>query len=158
MLGLIIYFAWLTIVNIVPKFHHGLSLTGMQRSEHLSVRTDRFARPHRCSLRPTRISPGHRTPRLLQPSHRAVFTAPVHHTARRCCIKSVCCKYMCQVFQTFQMYIVSVPYGCCKKKVDLDIAYVAMAIHICCRGYTHYCKSMLFHLLQTYIAGSAFMV
>jgi hypothetical protein len=39
------------------------------------------------SLRPARIHPGRRTPRLLRPSHRAAYTAPVHHVARSCCTK-----------------------------------------------------------------------
>jgi hypothetical protein len=47
----------------------------------------------------------------------------------------------------FQTYIASVPYGWCKK-VDLDVAYVAMAIHVCCK-----CLFKMFHLLQTYVAS-----
>ena len=45
------------------------------------------------------------------------------------------------------MYVANVPYGCCKK-VDLDVAYVAMAIHVCCK-----CLLKMFHLLQTYVAS-----
>jgi hypothetical protein len=37
--------------------------------------------------------------------------------------------------------------GCCKK-IDLDIAYVAMAIHVCCK-----CLFKMFHLLQTNVAS-----
>jgi hypothetical protein len=50
-----------------------------------------------------------------------------------------CCKCMSQVFQGFHMHVASVSCACCK--VDQDIAYVVMAIHI-------YCKRLfqMFHL------------
>jgi hypothetical protein len=45
------------------------------------------------------------------------------------------------------MYIASVLYDV-PKKVDLDIAYVVMAIHVYCK-----CLFKMFHLLQTYVAS-----
>jgi hypothetical protein len=73
MAGLIVYFARLIIVNIVPKFHHALSFFNGNATKRESVNGPlhaRFARPalpYRCSLSPARIRPDRRAPRL----HRA---------------------------------------------------------------------------------------
>jgi hypothetical protein len=65
---------------------------------------------------------------------------------RQGCVETVCCKHM---FQVFQMYIVSVLYGRYKKsKIDPDVAYVAMVIHIC-----YNCLFKIFHPFQTYVAS-----
>jgi hypothetical protein len=47
-----------------------------------------------------------------------------NHKRRR--MKNACCKHM---FQVLQMYVASVLYQC--YKVDRNVAYVAMAIHVC---------------------------
>jgi hypothetical protein len=44
--------------------------------------------------------------------------------------------YICQMFQMFQMYVA---------KVDLDVTYVAMAIHVC--------RKCMFRLFQTYVVS-----
>jgi hypothetical protein len=58
----------------------------------------------------------------------------------------ICCKCMCQVFQTFQRYIVGVSYGCCKS--ILGVAYIASVSET-------YCKRLfkIFHLFQSYVAS-----
>jgi hypothetical protein len=175
MLRLIIFFAWLTIVSIVPKFHHALSLMVMQRSKRMSGWTDRSG--------PRGFAPT--IARLACCSHLTGPPPPRQFVTFACpwYTKSVCCKYFFTnytstdvdtqhartltpinirtqtlplwtplkdcvgVFQMFQMYVVSVPYGCCKK-VDLNVAYVAMAIHVCCE-----CLFKMFHQLQTYVAS-----
>jgi cellulose synthase/poly-beta-1,6-N-acetylglucosamine synthase-like glycosyltransferase len=50
------------------------------------------------------------------------------------------------VFQMFETYVVIVSYGCCK--VDLDVVYVAMVIHICFKSIFQ-----VFDLLQMYVAN-----
>jgi hypothetical protein len=76
----------------------------------------------------------------------------------------ICCKHMFQMFQLLQTYVAesdfmvqvfheqaqAVPAGECRPcvcntnvaKVDLDVAYVTMAIHICCKY-----LFIMFHLL-----------
>jgi hypothetical protein len=34
------------------------------------------------------------------------------------------------------------------EKIDLDVAYLAIAIHVCCK-----CLFIMFHLLQTYVTS-----
>jgi hypothetical protein len=54
-------------------------------------------------------------------------------------VKNACCKRTFQVFQMFQRYVV---------KVDRDVAYVAMVIHVC------YKRLPMFHLcFRTYVAS-----
>jgi hypothetical protein len=52
----------------------------------------------------------------------------------------------CKCFMSRRRRSLCARYGCCK--VDLDVVYVAMAIHACCKYLFR-----MFHLLQTYVAS-----
>jgi hypothetical protein len=69
------------------------------------------------------------------------FTASPAHVALKVYIANVCVKcFRCsrRVLQVFHKGVA---------KVDQDVAYVAMAIHVCCK-----CLFKMFHLLPTYVA------
>jgi hypothetical protein len=54
---------------------------------------------------------------------------------------------MFQVFQMFQRYVVVVFMDVAK--IDRDVAYVVMIVHVCCKR-----QFLMFHLLfQTYVAS-----
>jgi hypothetical protein len=59
----------------------------------------------------------------------------------------LCCKYMFQVFQTFQRYIPIVSYGCCKSRSG-DVEYVASVLETCRNS-----LFKMFHVFQTYVAS-----
>jgi hypothetical protein len=110
------------------------------------------------------FEPGHTAPtftsvrRHLAPHHwRAlqrwtphVDEPPFVQAARRCCAKSACCKRIFQVFQGFYLDVV---------KVDLDVAFVAMATHVyvasvCSKCFICFrCMLKLFHLGVTKVDG-----
>jgi hypothetical protein len=127
------------------------------------------ARPCCCSLlhpaRPTLCRAAHAIARsssacsacpapLLAPV-RVDSPRPSHHVSRdrlagpppprqfaaspvSCCAKNACCKRMFQdMFQVFCMDVT---------KIDLDVAHIAMAIHVCCKSLFKIRMLQLFHL------------
>jgi hypothetical protein len=68
-------------------------------------------------------------------------------------VSNVCCKWFIWMLQWLYTYVVSVcfKYFSCFKRilqVFYDVAYVVLAIHICCK-----CMFQMFQLFQTYIAS-----
>jgi hypothetical protein len=78
-------------------------------------------------------------------------------------VLSGCCIYFAMAFEMFLgvfasvldvyckcftvlTYVTSVLSGCYKSRSD--VAYIAMAIHVCCQ-----CVFQMFHLFRTYVAG-----
>jgi hypothetical protein len=138
----------------MPKFHHALSFV-MLRSGCLSKWTERLAhpahaacctrcaplhRPHR-SLRAPLLAPACAdSPRLLgrlaKPPPPCQFSTPLAHVALKAYVVNICVKcFRCSryMLQVFHMDVT---------KVDLDVAYVVMAI-LACRK----CLFKMFHLL-----------
>jgi hypothetical protein len=60
-----------------------------------------------------------------------------------CCI---CCNGYTRMFQMYVSNVSAISYVYCKC-FYLDVAYVTVAIHICCKR--------MFHLFWTYVAASA---
>jgi hypothetical protein len=103
-------------------------------------------------------------PRVVRPCNRASHghTRPASHRAPRPWLTLRSCltsrqlasigrqqvdEHTLQLYISwFQMYVTYVSSGCCKSRSG--IAYVVMAIHVCCK-----CMFQMFHLFQTYVTS-----
>jgi hypothetical protein len=159
MVGLIIYFTWLTIVNIVPKFHHAMSLTVMLRSGRPSIRMDHSARPAypcRCLLQPAWI-------RLAGPPPPCQFVTPPTHVALKAYVVNICVKcFKCSryMLQVFYMDVAKNSYGCCiccngyTRILQVSIQNVSFTSYVCYK-----CFVWMLYMLQwpyTYVASVSF--
>jgi hypothetical protein len=117
---------------------------------HQCVWTTRLARCTPCpcrSLRPPLQRCPSRAPPSAYHSHLHHDSSPCHspkftQSSRTCCTKSACCKHIFQIFYMYVVFYMDVT------KVALDVAYVAMAIYVCCE-----CLFEMFHLFQTNVAS-----
>jgi hypothetical protein len=113
---------------------HNAAWTHSTRCNHHSIRLP-WPPPQR---RGASNAPGHRHAVVATSTASACRALP-RHVVLQTCVANVC--FMC--FKgMLQIFYIDV------EDVDLDVAHVAMVIHICCKN-----LFKMFHLFQTYVAN-----